>query len=168
MRNALNRTARHTEQGQAIVEFALVIPVIMALLLGVYFFARAFQLQQVLNGAAREGARVWAMNPASGAWFFCEGPVCTNNVAEPHNFYQYIKPAVENYIARQGFDKDAVSFYTTQKSLERNQIETEVIRQDADNDRVTVTIYYRYSLPLGGLTNFTELYLRASCTMKRG
>jgi len=66
MRNMLRRLARlrrrrsgrHThEEGQALVEFALVAPILILLVVGVFEFARAWQAYQSLTDAAREVAR---------------------------------------------------------------------------------------------------------------
>lgn len=46
-----------SEDGQALVEFALVVPVLLLLILGLVEFARAWNTQQVLTDAAREGLR---------------------------------------------------------------------------------------------------------------
>ena len=44
-------------RGQALVEFALVVPILLLLLLGIVDFARAWNVYEVLTDAAREGAR---------------------------------------------------------------------------------------------------------------
>lgn len=46
-----------SESGQAVVEFALVLPVLLLLILGLVEFARAWNTQQVLTDAAREALR---------------------------------------------------------------------------------------------------------------
>lgn len=46
-----------SENGQALVEFALVTPVLLLLLLGLVEFSRAWNAQQVLTDAARESLR---------------------------------------------------------------------------------------------------------------
>ena len=46
-----------SERGQALVEFALVLPILLILLLGIIDFARAWNVYQVLTDAGREGAR---------------------------------------------------------------------------------------------------------------
>jgi hypothetical protein len=48
---------RRGEAGQALVEFALILPVILLLVVGMLEFARAWNLHQVMTDAAREGAR---------------------------------------------------------------------------------------------------------------
>jgi TadE-like protein len=52
----LGRSASR-ERGQALVEFALILPVILLLVVGMLEFARAWNLHQVMTDAAREGAR---------------------------------------------------------------------------------------------------------------
>ena len=53
------RDHRHwsSEDGQALVEFALVVPVLLLLVLGLAEFSRAWSTQQVLTDAAREALR---------------------------------------------------------------------------------------------------------------
>lgn len=46
------------EEGQALVEFALIAPILILLIVGVFEFARAWQSYQVITDAAREGARL--------------------------------------------------------------------------------------------------------------
>ncbi|WP_138414200.1 TadE/TadG family type IV pilus assembly protein [Sinomonas gamaensis] len=49
------------ERGAAAVEFALVLPVLLALVLGIIDFGRVFNAQQTLTYATRAGARVMAI-----------------------------------------------------------------------------------------------------------
>ncbi|HET9199797.1 MAG TPA: TadE family protein [Dehalococcoidia bacterium] len=51
------------ESGQAIVEFAIVLPLLLILLFGVIDFGRALQTYITINNASREGARLGAINP---------------------------------------------------------------------------------------------------------
>jgi Flp pilus assembly protein TadG len=51
-----------SERGAAAVEFALVVPVLLALLLGIIEFGRAYNLQISLTHAARESARYMAIH----------------------------------------------------------------------------------------------------------
>ena len=46
-----------SEDGQALVEFALVVPFLLLLILGLVEFSRAWNTQQVLTEAAREALR---------------------------------------------------------------------------------------------------------------
>ncbi len=52
---------RSCEAGQSLVEFALVLPLLLMLLLGIIQFGAAFNALIVLNAAAQEGARVMAI-----------------------------------------------------------------------------------------------------------
>jgi Flp pilus assembly protein TadG len=49
------------ERGAAAVEFALVVPLLILLFLGIVEFSQALQVQARLSAAAREGARVVAL-----------------------------------------------------------------------------------------------------------
>ncbi|MFH1681699.1 MAG: TadE family protein [Candidatus Eisenbacteria bacterium] len=48
-------------RGQAVIEFALVLPILLLVLLGITEFGRAFWTLNVLTQAAREGARLAAV-----------------------------------------------------------------------------------------------------------
>ena len=50
-----------SQNGQTLVEAALILPIIMVLLLGVLEFGRILMIQHSLTNAAREGARVGAL-----------------------------------------------------------------------------------------------------------
>ena len=51
------RNALHGDAGQALVEFAMILPMLLLLVLGVFEFARAWNVLQLLTAGAREGAR---------------------------------------------------------------------------------------------------------------
>lgn len=53
----MRRAARHGESGQALAEIAIALPLLLLMLIGIWEFARAYQIQQVIVNAAREGAR---------------------------------------------------------------------------------------------------------------
>ncbi len=52
-------------EGQSLVEFALVVPILLLLLIGVAELGRAWMAQNVVTGAAREAVRIAAVNSAS-------------------------------------------------------------------------------------------------------
>lgn len=47
-----------SERGTALLETALTLPIILLVSVGIFEFGRAYQMEQVLTNAAREGARV--------------------------------------------------------------------------------------------------------------
>ncbi len=49
------------ERGASAVEFALIVPLLVLLVLGIAEFGHAFQVQGTLSAAAREGARAMAL-----------------------------------------------------------------------------------------------------------
>jgi Flp pilus assembly protein TadG len=55
------------DRGAAAVEFALVVPVLLLLVLGIAEFGRAYNIQTTLSGAAREGVRSMAVQNDPGA-----------------------------------------------------------------------------------------------------
>jgi hypothetical protein len=56
------QSAIRNRKGAVAVEFAIVAPVLVAILLGMIEFGRAFEMQNLLEVAAREGARFASMD----------------------------------------------------------------------------------------------------------
>jgi len=54
---------RKRARGQSLVEFALVLPLLILILLGVFDLGRAFNAYIVITNAAREGAYYGSLNP---------------------------------------------------------------------------------------------------------
>ena len=62
------RKLRIGERGQALLETALTLPLLLLVSVGIFEFGRAYQTWQVLTNAAREGARLAVLpNPVAGA-----------------------------------------------------------------------------------------------------
>lgn len=62
------RTLRHYRKdckGNAVVEFALVLPILLLVLFGITEFGRAIMTKNILHTASREGARLAAVSPLS-------------------------------------------------------------------------------------------------------
>jgi Flp pilus assembly protein TadG len=75
------------EDGQALVEFALVVPVLLLLLVGLVEFSRAWNTQQVLTDTAREALR-------------------NSVVANPGYTYQSMQSQVDQALLRASLDPD--------------------------------------------------------------
>lgn len=50
------------DRGAAMVEFALVLPILLLLVFGIVEFGRVYNIETSITAAAREGARVMALN----------------------------------------------------------------------------------------------------------
>ena len=59
MKRSIERADR--SKGQAIVEFALIVTLLIIIVLGVFEFGRLWMTMNVLTGAAREGVRIAAV-----------------------------------------------------------------------------------------------------------
>lgn len=55
------RSVVKSEKGQSLVEFALVLPLFLFLLIGIAEFGRAWMTRNILTGAAREAVRIAAV-----------------------------------------------------------------------------------------------------------
>src|SRR5438477_6494222 len=53
---------KHSDYGQAIVEFALVLPVLLLIVLGIIQFGRYYNNNETITNATRAGARVAAIS----------------------------------------------------------------------------------------------------------
>ena len=55
------QTSSTDDRGAIIVEFALIVPILLVLLVGIINFGQAYNTQIAVQGAAREGARALAL-----------------------------------------------------------------------------------------------------------
>lgn len=63
----MKQPERESESGQGLVEFALVVPLFLLLLLGIAEFGRAWMTRNILVGASREAVRVAAVQGNTSA-----------------------------------------------------------------------------------------------------
>jgi Flp pilus assembly protein TadG len=75
------RRIRKDEDGTALVEFALVLPVLAMLCMGLVDLARVYELQNRLRNAAREGAAFAQFTPTN-VDHSCGTPDATQNVVD--------------------------------------------------------------------------------------
>ncbi len=161
----LGSPGRGSEHGQSLLEFALIVPMLFVMLVGVAFIAQGFNLQMVLYGAAYEGARVWAKNPAGGDYNHCTPPACDPNLGEARNFEKYVMPVVRQYVTNNGYQGASVHFYAT----DQRGFENALTLVSNSTQLVSVTLLYPIELPIGNFAErFRLIYVSATCTMKRG
>ncbi len=164
-REALCGVRRRGQSGQSLMEFALIVPVLFLLLLGVAFIAQGFNLQMVLYGAAYEGARVWAKNPPIGSGNYCSPPACNPNQGNSVNFERYVIPVVRQYVTNNGFDGSKVYFFSKDSRGYSNALQL----VSGNRQVVTLSLLYSIKLPIGNFgEGFTNLDVTATCTLKRG
>lgn len=77
--------------GVELVEFALVLPLLLLLVVGVWDFGSAFLLKDKMTNAAREGARIAVSTPLNSA--DCSGPTPCSLVAAANAVKQYMTGA---------------------------------------------------------------------------
>ena len=95
-----NRTGSRRQHGQGLVEFALVLPVFLLLLLTMLDFGYAFYTNLTIEYATREGARVGAALADGG-----EIPVCTAT-GPAADVDKFVIAAVERVISSAGIKID--------------------------------------------------------------
>lgn len=89
------------EDGQELVEFALALVVLLMLMLGIFWFARGYNVHETITRAAREGARVAAMplsHAVSSSDAYPDSKFVFDNNIAPVLTSGHLDPAgVENY-----------------------------------------------------------------------
>jgi Flp pilus assembly protein TadG len=61
----MKRGQKHSDKGQAFVEFALVLPALLLIVLGIVQFGRMYNNYETITNATRAGARVAAVSRSS-------------------------------------------------------------------------------------------------------
>lgn len=126
------------ERGQSLVEFAVILPVLLLIVLGTVDLAIGFKTYIALTNAAREGARWISIHPSDqlGA------KVRVAEEAERVGVQ-------EGLLAEKGY---TVTFVPDKSSY-------------SAGDKVTVNVSYEYELLFGALTGLPEIPFNASATM---
>jgi len=62
------KSVTRQEKGQSLVEFALLLPIFLLILVGIAEFGRAWMTKNILTGAAREAARAAAAETQANAY----------------------------------------------------------------------------------------------------
>lgn len=83
------------ELGAELFEFAIAAPILLMLLIGIFWVGRAFNVYETITRAAREGAR-YAVLPSSAAAGNAEADTPSSSCATNTNAYNnYIVPALQ-------------------------------------------------------------------------
>jgi Flp pilus assembly protein TadG len=78
------RSILRSDRGQALIEFALVLPLLLLLVFGITEFSRAWMTVNVLTSAAREGARLAVVTePDQDRVIARVNEVCTSSRVTP-------------------------------------------------------------------------------------
>jgi Flp pilus assembly protein TadG len=144
------------EKGAEVLEFAIVLPVLLALLFGIFTMARAYNIYQTITRAAREGAReaVLPSSAANGNQYMDASGVSQANSAV---FQNYIAPALR-----------AASLNPANVTNYSEQI-TWLDAGDASQQcGVKISFQYPYTLFLPMLTsNMTTILIATHVQMRR-
>lgn len=82
MKTRLHKSWQRDERGTALIEFALILPLLLVVTIAVVDFGRAFFVKNVLEQAAREGVRLRAVTSSSDSALVTQR---VNQVAGPAN-----------------------------------------------------------------------------------
>ena len=77
-----SRTPKDEQRGQSLVEFALVLPIFLVLVLGIVDFGMGLRAWITVTNAAREGARVGAVYAEAGTSGTLASPTSCSTIAE--------------------------------------------------------------------------------------
>ena len=136
------RLGRLNRKGQALIEFALVLPLVLLLVVGMLEFARAWNLHQVMTDAVREGARRAVL---------ADDTVCPGGAASMDS----VKAPMWRYVAQAGYNPSyatmTVSPAADFKCTGRN---------------ITVTLRMPYKLWALGKLGSSSFTMRSSLTVR--
>jgi Flp pilus assembly protein TadG len=129
----MRTTRARADDGQALVELALILPVILLMVIGMLEFARAWNLHQVITDAAREGAR---------------RAVLANAVMDRDS----VKAAMWRHVAQFGYDPQYATMVITPDAD---------FKAGGKNITVELSLPYRFFvLPSRSITMKTSLTMR--------
>lgn len=153
MRQAkIGRRSGGDERGAVLIEFALVLPFLALLFIGIVDLGWAIRAHQVLQNAAREGARFSSLphNCVNCRPTDCSGSPDTGCKTQAQVLSE-IKTRVINYLANEGMTVTAEDITIDQCG--------EVTIDDVVSNTSVVTISYTHSLLIGSLIPGGELSL---------
>ncbi len=135
------RRQRSREEGQSLVELALLLPVLILIFAGVLDLGRAFQAYMTVANAAREGARYAAFH--------------MNDCTE---LYNNLRPRIENEAAGSNIDLSSATVVLEPSCSQANY---------SPGDPVSVRVEYNFQLITGMIFGGDTVLISASTTMSQ-
>ena len=120
-----NHLIIHQKKGQGIVEFVIILPILVLLVIGVLDFGRAFHTYQRVSNAAREGAFYLASHPADRGT--CPDPH-TSSLDDP-SCYPNTKAAIGVEIDTTGWDTGVADVTIAECCTKGEAVAVTVIQQ---------------------------------------
>jgi Flp pilus assembly protein TadG len=144
MRSTLGRKTFRRRDGQAVVEFALVLPVFILLVFGAIEFGRAYYDLHLLTNAAREGARRGSL---------------------PNQLETDVSDAVQDFLESVGLGG---SWSTSVTVTDPEGTERAGLSEAQEGDQVSVTVSYNFQVLTGALLpGFSgTVQLRGRCAFR--
>lgn len=145
MRHGCDRRMLRGRKGQAVVEFALVLPVFMLMLFGAIEFGRAYYNVHLLTNAAREGARTGAL---------------------PDRLESDVHGAVNEFLQGTGLSGSWSTSIVLKDTA--GAVKAGGLAEAVEGDRVFVTVSYGFEVLTGSLLpGFTgTVQLRGRCVFR--
>jgi Flp pilus assembly protein TadG len=163
-----NFDRRGRRRGQALVEFALVIPIFLLLLFGVVDFGRLIYMNSTVSQAAREGARLASVeamwvNRTDSNCNAVGGPVCPANVAA---LRADVLAAANRMMAPFGAIADADLYTSCDATTPPTPVTTKTCAPSAPGGLVSVRVVLTYR-PITPLISsfFSSIPTSGSATM---
>jgi Na+-transporting methylmalonyl-CoA/oxaloacetate decarboxylase gamma subunit len=102
LRSGKSRRGRDRRRGVAVLEMAIILPVLLLLIVGMYELSQLVRIRQVLDAATRDAARQASLG---------QRPV---NTADPSNpALGTVKDVIQGYLSLQGFNVDGLQVAVT-------------------------------------------------------
>lgn len=164
---------RHDKpRGQAMVEFALVIPVFILLMVGLFDFGRVIWVNDTLATAAREAVRYAIVHgptstcPVGPSPVGTELPVAGGSCPNPSPSRQSIKDIAQQWAAGTSTDVTVSVCYGVVTTCigDTDQVITPPVT-NTRGTRVTVTVTSTVDLSIPSLAGFSGFDLQATSTM---
>ena len=145
MKNWFKRQPSDGRKGQAVVEFALILPVFVLLVFGAIELGRAYYVKHLLTNAAREGARVGSL---------------------PNQLEADVHDRIQEFLT--GVGLGGTWGYSVVVKNPAGVLRTGGLVNAIAGDRVTVTITYTFQVLVGTvIPGFTgNVPLNNSCTFR--